>query len=304
MAISLRQLKYFLVLAQELHYGRAAEKLNISQPPLSASIRQLEESLGAQLLERSTKGTRLTSAGVAYSKRIESVLAQLDAAGDALSQMTIEAEESIVVGFLPSMMFRNIAPLFSLFTAEHPNISLSIDELNSSRQISAIESHRVDIGFIHAMPLPEGFDKLTLERERFVCCLPRGHRLVTRSRVSINELSGEKILICSRAESNYYHDHIAALLRSEGLEPYLQYRIQHWFTILMLVEQGFGVSIVPQSLMRSSYTSNNLVFIELEQINAHHELQLAWRTADQLIAQSPVNKFIRLAKKHYLKLSN
>ncbi len=300
MAISLRQLRYFLVLAEELHFGRAAERLNISQPPLSAGLRQLEEELGAKLFDRDNRGTRLTSAGALYAERVTKILGQLDAAKIALGDIAGGREGSLTVGFLPSMVFRSFSEVLLSFSQDYPRVALEIDELNSSRQLEAMGRHAIDVGFIHDMPMPDGIAHHTLERERFVCCLPRGHRLVTRSRIKLRELAGERILIFSRRDAPYYHDRIAALLRSANLEPHTAFRLQHWFTSLVLVGQGLGVAIVPQSLARSQVATGNVMFIELEDRNAFHELQLVWRKADTDDPLSPVTPFINQAKRYYL----
>lgn len=300
MSISLRQLRYFVVLAEELHFGRAAARLNISQPPLSAGVRQLEEDLGVKLFDRDSKGTRLTSAGVVFSERVAKILGQLDAAKLAVGNVAGGKEGRLVVGFLPSMIFRNFSRVLSSFSEEYPKVKLGIDELNSSRQLDAIQQHTIDVGFIHELPLPPGISHHTLERERFVCCLPRGHRLVTRNRISLRELAGERILIFSRRDAPYYHDHIAALLRSSNLEPHSDFLLQHWFTNLLLIGQGLGISIVPQSLARSQIASGDVVYIELDEEHAYHELQLIWRASDIDEASSPVAEFITLVKRFYL----
>lgn len=300
MAISLRQLRYFLVLSEELHFGRAAERLHISQPPLSAGLRQLEEELGVKLFDRDSKGTRLTAAGVIFSERIAKVLGQLEAAKVALTNVAGGTEGSISIGFLPSMIFRHFTRMLTLFTEEYPNVNIQIDEINSTRQIEGMERHSIDVGFIHGAPLPDGIEHHTLERERFVCCLPRGHRLVTRSRISLRELGGEKILIFARRDAPHYHDHIAALIRSADLEPHVDYRLQHWFTCLVLIGQGLGISIVPQSLARSKIASEDVVFVELEEESAYHELQLVWRESDVGNPASVVDEFITHVKRFYL----
>lgn len=303
MAISLRQLRQFLVLSEELHFGRAAERLNISQPPLSASLRQLEEELDVRLFDRSSRGTRLTAAGVMFSERTAKILGQLDAAKIALANVAGGIEGSIAIGFLPSMIFRHFTDVITSFCSEYPKLKLVIDELNSTRQLEAIERHLIDVGFIHAMPLPKGIDSHTLERERFVCCLPRGHRLVTRSRISLSELGGERILIFAKRDASHYHDHIAALIRSADLEPHSDFRLQHWFTTLMLIGQGLGVSIVPQSLARSKVASADVVFVELEEEHAYHELQLVWRDSDMRERASPVAEFVSHVKRYYLEFN-
>lgn len=303
MAISLRQLRYFLVLSEELHFGRAAARLNISQPPLSAGLRQLEDDLGVKLFDRDSRGTRLTTAGVEFSERVAQILGQLEAAQVAVTNVAKGPTGTLTVGFLPSMIFRHFSQVLQSFSAQNPDVRVEIDELNSSRQIDGLLRREIDVEFIHAMPLPDGLHWHTLERERFVCCLPRGHRLVTRARVSLRELGGEKLLIFSRRDAPHYHDHIASLFRDADLEPYDAFRLQHWFTTLALVAQGMGIAIVPQSLTRTNAVAADVAFVELEEEGAFHELQLVWRAHNLTDTKSPGAAFITHAKRFFLEFN-
>lgn len=299
-AMSLKQMQYFLILSEELHYGRAAARLNISQPPLSHSIKQLEQDLGTKLLERDTQGTRLTSAGVVFAERVGTILGQIEAARTSVLDLATGMDGMVHVGFLPSMIYRNIFPVIKEFRREFKNIDVSLYEYNSSDQLDSLMRHEIDVGFIHAVPLPDTVQSATLQRERFVCCLPRGHRLVTRSQICIEDLHGERVLMFSRARSKFYHDHILALLRAVDVEPDLNYHIQHWFTVIAMISQGLGISIVPQSIARSDIGSSDVVFIELADKNAFHELSLIWRKSDTEAESGTAAAFVTFARNYYL----
>lgn len=303
MALSFRQLRYFLVLSEELHFGRAAERLHISQPPLSASIRQLEEELGVRLLLRDQRGTRLTPAGAVFSQKVASILGQLEASKITIACIAEGSAGDLKVGFVPSMIFRHIDRLVTTFESEFPKVSISLTEGGSMRQLSDLSKHEIDVGFIHAVPLPPEIDSLTLERERFMCCLPRGHRLATRGRISLPELEGEKLLIISKRDSPYYHDQIAAFMRSSNLQPYVNYSLRNWFTMFTLIGQGMGVSIVPQSLYRSRLQDHDVKFVELAEENAEHELQLIWRKEDVEAPSTPISAFVSHTKRYYIYFS-
>lgn len=298
MAMSLRQLQYFLVLSEELHYGRAAARLNVSQPPLSHGIKQLEEELGTKLFERNTQGTRLTSAGVIFAERVGIILGQIAAARTSLLDMATGGKGVVRVGFLPSMIYRQIFPLLKGFRKDFHNIDVHLHEFGSMEQVDSMSRHEIDVGFIHSMPLPDYIGSVTLARERFVCCLPRGHRLVTRSQIRIGELHGERVLMFARSHAEDYHDHILALLRAESVEPDLNCHIRHWFTVLGMVSEGLGVSIVPQSISRTEIGSSDVVFVELSDENAFHELLLIWRKSGQQTAAAAA--FTTFAQNFYL----
>lgn len=298
--MSLRQMQYFLVLSEELHYGRAAVRLNISQPPLSQSIKQLEEGLGTKLLERNTQGTRLTTAGVIFAERVGVILGQIAATRASLIDLADGMDGMVHVGFLPSMIYRGVFPLVKDFHSEFKKLDVSLYEYNSTDQLESLQRHEIDAGFIHAIPLPDTVQSATLERERFVCCLPRGHRLVTRSQIHVKELHGERVLMFSRTRARFYHDHILALLRAAGVEPHLNYHIQHWFTVLEMVSKGLGISIVPQSMSRSGIGSSDVVFIDFFDENAFHELLLIWRKSELKTKAGPAATFVTFARNYYL----
>lgn len=275
MAITLRQIRYFLVLSEELHFGRAAERLHISQPPLSASLRQLEEDLGVRLMERGSGSARLTEAGAVFADRAARALGQLDSAREAVALVAGGAAGAVSVGFVPSMVLRDLPRLMTGFEQSHPGIELRFEEMNSGGVLERLQAHDIDLGFLHAMPLPEGVAHLELQRERFVCCLPRGHRLAGRSRIGLGELAGERVLVFSRDYAAHYHDRITGLLRAAHVEPHLDFRIRSWFTIVALVAQRMGVSLVPQSLARAG--AGEVAFVEVSEAEAEHGIALVWR---------------------------
>lgn len=279
MAVTFRQLKQFLVLSQELHFGRAAAKLNISQPPLSASLRQLEAHLGFALMERSSKAVRLTPAGAVFAEHAARILGALDSARAIATQAAAGAAGELNVAFVPSMLFRDLPARLKAFQDRQPGVGLNLMEMNTTRQIEGLLEHRVDVGFVHAVPFPGELADHTVETERLVCCLPRQHRLARKSRIRIAELSGERVMMFSRTFAAHYHDKISGLLRAAAITPDSRFHIQHWFTVVALVAQGMGVSLVPASLARSVFS--NVAFVEIEERNAEHDVSMIWRRDDQ-----------------------
>ncbi|MGR3322612.1 MAG: LysR family transcriptional regulator [Pseudooceanicola sp.] len=279
MAVTFRQLKQFLVLSQELHFGRAAQKLNISQPPLSASLRQLEETLGFRLMERSSKFVRLTPAGTIFAEHAARILGQLDAAAAIAAETAKGTAGELGVGFVASMLFRDLPETLKAFQNRHPRVQLVLHEMNTTRQIESLMEHRIDVGFVHSVVFPAGIAHRTLETERLVACLPRWHRLARKSRIRIAELSGERLIVFSRGFAAHYHDKITALLRASNLEPDTNFHIQHWFTVVALVKQGMGVSLVPASLGSSVFS--DVAFVEIEEKQAEHDVAIVWRADDE-----------------------
>lgn len=295
MAITFRQLHQFLVLSRELHFGRAARKLNISQPPLSTSIKNLEETLGFLLLHRNNQGVRLTPAGAEFAEHCARILGQLDAARAMAGQKAIGAAGTLSVCFVSSMLFRNLPRSLRAFEQAHPTAGLDLHEMNTNQQIENLLRGKADVGFIHAVPLPDELSAHTTLTERLVCCVPRHHRLAGRSRISISEMAGDKVLVFSREFAAHYHDRIVALLRSAKVEPHAPYRVQHWLTVVALVAQGMGISLVPRSLARASMAE--VIYIEVEEPSAEHEVQMIWRTDSE---NSLTGSFVRYLQHHGL----
>ncbi len=274
MAVTFRQLKYFLILAEELHFGRAAKRLHISQPPLSASLKQLEEELGARLLERSSKHVALTRAGEVFRRQAQRLLSQLGDTQELVRRVAESASGLVRVGFTPTMIFRRLPLVLGTFRDRHPAMDIQLLELNSAEQVEALGTGRIDIGFIHAMPLPDGITSLTIANEPFVCCLPSHHPLAGRSRMRLQELAGEPLIMFNRQLASHYYDRIIGLFRLAGVEPDIRHEVNHWLTITALVAGGMGASLVPRALAESGFAG--VSFVPLESSDAWHAACCIW----------------------------
>lgn len=168
-----RHLRYFLVLAEELHFGRAARRLSISQPPLSLNIKQLEASLGARLFTRNSKEVRLTDAGKAFAPKARALL---DQAGDA-ARHARAVDQGLAgrlhIGFVGATMYRGLPQLLRKFQLQHPALEVVLRELNSQDQLVELAHDQLDIGFVHTSRLPEEMQHELFASEPFVCCLPQ-----------------------------------------------------------------------------------------------------------------------------------
>lgn len=274
MAVTFRQLKYFLVLAEELHFGRAARRLHISQPPLSASLKQLEEELGARLLERSSKHVALTRAGEVFRRQAQRLISQLGDTQELVRRVAESASGLVRVGFTPTMIFRRLPTVLAAFQHRHPGMDIQLLELNSAEQVEALGTGRIDVGFIHAMPLPETTASLTIADEPFVCCLPSHHPLAGRSSLRLHELAGEPLIMFNRALASHYYDRIIGLFRLAGVEPDIRHAVNHWLTITALVAGGMGASLVPRALAESGFAG--VSFVPLDEPGARHGACCIW----------------------------
>lgn len=245
--MELRHLRYFTVLADELHFGRAAQRLHITQPPLSFNIKQLETQLGVQLFERSSHGVKLTPAGESFRRSALQLLAEADQAARKARDVAAGVTTRVRIGFVGSMLFRGLPEELARFQAAHPQVQTELFELNSAEQVEAFGRGRLDLGFIHMARVPADLEKSLYMSEPFVLCTPaRGGR---RARPpTVQQLAREPLVIFARGVSPDYYERIMGLCSQLGLEPQVRHEVRHWLSVVALVSRGMGYSLVPQSM--------------------------------------------------------
>lgn len=273
--MELRHLRYFLVLAEELHFGRAAQRLAISQPPLSVAIRQLEDQVGARLFERSSKAVRLTPAGQALCESARDVLARAQEAASQARDVAAGLAGRLHIGFVGAMLYRGLPQALCAFQAQHPVVRVRLAELNSHDQILELLHGRLDLGFIHTSRIPDELRYRLLLREPFVCCLPSGHALARRRTLSVSDLRAEPFVLFSREASPDYHQHILSICAAAGFQPEVRHEVRHWLAVVSLVSQGLGVALVPEAMRRAAL--RGAVFRPLEGHIEPSEAYGVWR---------------------------
>ena len=246
-----RHLRYFVVLAEELHFGRAAQRLCITQPPLSLNIQQLEASLGARLFERDSKGVRLTAAGQAFRAQALALLAQAEQAKALARGIDAGLIGRLRVGFVGSLLLRGLPQWLAAHQAAQPGIEIALAELNSQDQIDALLRDELDLGFVHTPHVPAPLQSKHLHSDAFMACVPAVHALARRRKVSLLELRDEPFVLFSRRVSPDYHTRIVQMCGAVGFQPNLRHEVRHWMSVVLLVGQDMGVSVVPAPLQRS-----------------------------------------------------
>ncbi len=276
--MDLRQLRYFIAVAEELHFGRAAQRLAITQPPLSFNIAKLEESLGFELLRRSTREVALTPAGqVMYQEAIK-ILALARKAQTLAGRIARGESGTIHVGFVGSALLTQLTEVTRSFGATRPDVQLVIHELNSFEQVDALQLRQIDLGVIHPRTLPGGIGTRVLYRQGFVCALPSDHPLAARTEIGLHELQNEDFVLFPRSFSPEYHDQIVAMCMRAGFTPHIRHEVRHMLSIATLVGRKFGVSLVPASLQTIALP--NLSFRPLAHPEQPAELRAIWREGD------------------------
>jgi DNA-binding transcriptional LysR family regulator len=275
--MELRHLRYFSVLADELHFGRAAQRLSISQPPLSVAIRQLEESIGARLFERNSKEVRLTAAGLALRESARQLLRRTEEIAREARDVASGSAGHLRIGFVGAMLYRGLPQALRAFRRRHEGVRISLMEMNSAEQMTELLHDRLDLGFVHTHRMPQGLQQRLLLTEPFVCCLPARHALARRRVVALADLQEQPFILFARSASPDYHERILSICAGAGYQPEVRHEVRHWLAAVSLVSQDMGVALVPEALKRS--VLKGAVFRPLQEAVAQSEAYGVWRSA-------------------------
>lgn len=269
-----RHLKYFVVLAEELHFGRAAKRLAISQPPLSLNIQQLESSLGASLFERNSKSVKLTPAGVAFREVALRLLAEAAEGEERVRQIAKGAGSRVRVGIVGSMLFRGLPERLKAFQKLHPRVEVVLSEGNSSEQVDALLRGQVDLAFVHTERIPRELSRSIYVSEPFLCCLPSSHGQATADSVDLRKLSAEPLVMFSRSASPDYYERVLSLCEEQGFQPAVRHEVRHWLSVVSLVSKEMGIALVPQALSRAGISG--VRFLPIGPSKHRSEVFLVW----------------------------
>lgn len=244
-------LRYFAVLAEELHFGRAAERLAITQPPLSSGIKALEDELGVKLFERSSKHVALTPAGHAYLAEVRVVLDRVARAGETARAVAAGLRGRLDIGFTGSMVYRDMPAIVRAFSAQAPGIEVQLREMSTGEQLEALLHRQLHAGFINSSVVPEPLASLPLAEDHFVCCLPEGHAMAQHTTLDLQALAAETFVMFSRDVAPANHDNVIALFHRAGIHPHTRHAARQWLTVVALVALGMGVALVPAAMARA-----------------------------------------------------
>jgi DNA-binding transcriptional LysR family regulator len=247
--IDRREARLLEALAEELHFGRAAERLGMAQPHLSAALKRLEAGLGLRLFQRRPR-VQVTPAGETVLKAVRRVRQEMSAAlRNARAQQAGEVE-TLVVGFASSLMLSDIPRAFAEFRRAFPHVELQLREMHSAEQAPALDSGLIDLGFSREVREGGEFEALPVLRDYFVAALPSGHALAASPQVRLRDLATEPFVLPPREVAPTLHDHITALCAAEGVAPQVAQEADEWLTVLGFVRLGFGVSLPPALFSR------------------------------------------------------
>lgn len=293
--IELRDFRLFVAVAEELHFRRAAERLRMQQPHLSHHIRQLEDRLGSQLLERTTRSVQLTVAGEHFLERARYALSQADYAVDSMRRFADGSVGQLDIGFTSSAIFHVIPSILGAFRERHPNVGLSLHRAGSAAQVPDLLEGRRHFGFLRLPVHSRRLSTLTLAREGMVVALPRTHPLAGRSQLQIEDLSNEEFIRVSPILGVDYQEHVESYCRRAGFQPRIVMEATDTNAVVGFVAAGFGIAIVPEYTSRMGHL--HVAFLPLRRLNFQVDLALAWVVEDPSPLQAAfldvVNAFLR-----------
>lgn len=259
--MELRQLRHFVVLAEEMHFGRAAKRAFMTQPALSTSVMRLEEEMGVRLFERDSKSMKITLAGAAMLERAREIVSLEEKMLQFARAMGAGRAGFLDVGFTSTLLFRGLTDILNAFTLGFPEVELSMRELSTQMQLDMLRSGRLDVAFINSPVAPAGLESLVLFEERFVACLPRNHFLADRLEIDVADLRHDVFVMFSRDPSPAYYDHIIAICDRGGFQPEVRIAAALVLSVVALVASGIGVSIVPESIGKAGI--DGVVYVPL-----------------------------------------
>lgn len=296
--MELRHLKYFVTVAEELHFGRAAEKLHMAQPPLSQQIKGLEDELGVQLLTRTKRRVELTPAGRLFLDEAHLTLQQSERA----RRIAVEAQQGIRgrlrIGFVTSASYSILPVVIRRFRRENPEIDLELVEMTPCLQIGALERGEIDIGILRPPVESIRMTMQTVLAEPLVAALPVDHRKAAQKAIDLKSLAEEAFVLFPRQHGPGIYDVIMKACHEAGFTPQISYAPNEMQTLLAYVAGGLGLSLVPQSL--AVFHPGSIVYLPLRGSRVGVELALLGRPDDCGVPQKKFSELCAAVGAEYV----
>jgi DNA-binding transcriptional LysR family regulator len=290
--IELRHLRYFLAVAETLHFSKAAQRLGIAQPPLSQQIKRLEQLLGHRLFDRTTRGVKLTLAGQLLAERARSTIEKVQDDLAQVRRLGRGEEGTLTVGFAGSVMFTDLPAAIESYRRRYPKVELRLRELNTSAQIAALLTGTLDLGFLRDADPSDGIEISTLIEERYVAVLPRAHALARRRSLRVRDLQKEPFILFARRMGPLAFDRTIACCEKNGFRPNIVQDAPQWPTLVRLVAAGLGVSLAPACV--ATVAIPGAVYREIHAA-CRTTVDLGFKTGS---ATTLASNFMEIARKH------
>jgi DNA-binding transcriptional LysR family regulator len=272
----LNQLRCFVAVAEELHFGRAAARLNMTQPPLSRQVQILERILDVALFERTSRSVRLTPAGQSFLVEARRLLKQAEGAALLARRVAAGRAGAIGIGFTATSAHSCLPDLVAACRRRLPDVTLVLREMVSGDQFEALGNGQIDAGLLRPPVVQAGTASFRVAEERLMAALPEDHPLAKAPSLSLRDFAGEPFIMYAPYEARYFHDLVIELFARSGLLPDYVQHLSQIHSILALVRSGLGVSIVPEAALH--LYSRGVVLRPLDLASPRSaELYIAWR---------------------------
>jgi LysR family transcriptional regulator, benzoate and cis,cis-muconate-responsive activator of ben and cat genes len=278
--VELRHLRYFVAVARERNFTRAAEILHIAQPPLSRQIQQLEDELGLVLIERGSRPLRLSEAGRLFYEQAVQVLERIDEIKALVRRLHDADRDRFSIGFVASTLYGKLPEVIRAYRNARPNVELTLLELTSVEQIAALKEGRIDVGF-GRIPLDDpALERKLLRNEKLIAAVPANHPVLTRGKsLRLEDLAIAPLIVYPKTPRPSYADQVLALFRAAGLKPPGVQEVRELQTALGLVAAEMGVCLVPASI--ETLRRDNVAYRPLESVLAVSPIIMSVRKGDR-----------------------
>src|SRR3954468_16869510 len=272
----LAQLRCFLAIAEEMHFGRAAARLNMTQPPLSRQLQHLERALGVDLVERSSRFVQLTAAGKAFLVDARHILRASEEALLTVRRVAQGEGGVITLGFIPATSYSLLPRLVAFVSKELPHVQLVLKEMVTLDQVDALNNRRIDASILR-MPIDSrGLEAITISREPFVVAVSETSPLASKNSLDVKDLDRQQLVMYTPIEGRYNYGLLSSAFQVAGIRPnFIQYS-REIHTMLALVDAGIGVALVPRDASNLGFPRVKLKKIEFNP-QVFSELTFVWR---------------------------
>lgn len=289
--MELRQLRYFVAVAEELHFTRAAARLGIAQPPLSQQIRGLEREIGVQLFHRTKRRVELTEAGRVLLQGARRVLAEAERAEEEASRAARGEVGHLAIGFVGTAAVDVLPRVIRDYRNRFPDVRLTLHQLPTEQQVTRLRSGEIQVGFVRLPVADASLSVDTVLREAVLAVVPEDHRLAELGEIELRELADERFILFPRSFGPGLHDRIVRLCNAAGFSPRIDQEAVEMHTIAGLVAAGLGVSLVPESTRK--LRQEGARYLDLSGTEPIWELAVARRRSDE---SALVGHFVEAAR--------
>jgi DNA-binding transcriptional LysR family regulator len=285
--MELRHLRYFLTLAEELSFVKAAEKLFISQPPLSRQIKELEEEMGVRLFLRNNKRVELTEAGRYFEREVRQLLQSLDRVTLKTQKISAHVSGEFRIAYISSTFSGHITELIKFLSEKYPYVNFRLYEVATAKQIEELEQGKLDLGIIRGPLKSPTIETLLWFKDSFAIVYNK-HRLHLQSEKDLEKLKNETFIFFNKDYAPYYYDALLQICAKYGFVPEVVHESNNVSSILQLIKDGLGSSILPYNIHKNNI-HGEVGFLELKSANQFSEVLLATPRGDNSdIAQTAI----------------